>query len=122
MDRCLSMIFSWKKRARVLSAMAAAAVILISAAFFIYGRGTRRKRDPVKDGYLEFCRRLAGMGAARESWQGPSDFARSAAEKMPELKSRIDEITALYIQLRYAEKGGKEVLNTFKKRVRELRT
>ncbi|MCG8565404.1 MAG: DUF3488 and transglutaminase-like domain-containing protein, partial [Desulfobacterales bacterium] len=64
------------------------------------------KQDPVVVAYHRFCRRLDRVGIHRQPHQGALAFARSAREKRPDLGPEIDEISRLYIGLRYAHSTG----------------
>lgn len=51
--------------------------------------------------YRRFCNKLAKAGAVIESGEGAKDFAERAKRQIPELAAQIEQITALFIRLRY---------------------
>ena len=70
--------------------------------------------------YARFTDRLARIGLARGSAEGPDDFAARAAAKRPDLATPIRTITGLYVSLRY---GGlpDDRLDELKRAVRAFR-
>jgi hypothetical protein len=83
-------------------------------------RGVRP--DPAKRAYDRFCRKLAKRGVPRGAAEGPRVFARRAAQQRPDLATAIDEITALYVGLRYAgDTGGPEMLHRLEQQIRALK-
>ncbi|MGA9852664.1 MAG: DUF3488 and DUF4129 domain-containing transglutaminase family protein [Gammaproteobacteria bacterium] len=56
--------------------------------------------------YRRFCNKLAKCGLARESHEGPMDYAKRIGRSRPDLADRVNTITSLYINLRYAEMGS----------------
>jgi protein-glutamine gamma-glutamyltransferase len=78
---------------------------------------TRVRVDRVKELYERFCRRAAQLGAQRESWEGPSDFARRACQLLPNESERIRRISKTYIVLRYSPERADAVLDRFAKEV-----
>ena len=107
---------TWQTLAFVLMFCAGIAV-LIGAAFALRDlRGVRE--DAVKKIYMLFCRKLERRGLRRDAAEGPCVFAQRAGQKHPELADTIDEITALYIALRYGDEPRSEQVPAFKARVR----
>lgn len=51
--------------------------------------------------YRRFCNKLAKTGAAIRPGEGAKDFAERAKKQCPEMAAQIDQITALFIRLRY---------------------
>ncbi|MCW5576705.1 MAG: DUF3488 domain-containing transglutaminase family protein, partial [Burkholderiales bacterium] len=91
---------SWQTMSVMLLIFAGIAV-LFGAALAL--RDLRRTRpDAAKAAYDRFCRKLARRGLTRAAAEGPRTFARRAARQRPDLAAAIDDITALYIGLRYA--------------------
>ncbi len=64
-------------------------------------RGRREYAGKVERAYASFCARMARIGIARTPNEGPLDFAARAKVLRPDLASRIEAITRLYIALRY---------------------
>jgi len=62
----------------------------------------RPVQDPLVLLYERFCRRAAVLGAKREPWEGPLQFAERAARLIPAQEERIRRIAGLYTGLRYS--------------------
>ncbi len=97
------------------------ALVLLSG-LLVLAMLTRRapRRDPVLLAYERFCRRLARLGIHRGAAEGPTAFAERAASLRPDLRSAVDEVTALYLQLRYA-RNPEAPLRSLRKRVARFR-
>ncbi len=76
--------------------------------------------DPVQYAYFLFCSRLDKNGMARQSDQGPIDFANACVKKRPDLKQEIIAITDLYVQLRFQRRSPATTLEAFKKRIKNF--
>jgi len=63
------------------------------------------KRDPALRAYTRFCNRLARQGMPRRPSEGPLDYARRINARRPDLCAWVDQITELYVDIRYA--GGR---------------
>jgi transglutaminase-like putative cysteine protease len=110
---------TWQTLAFMLMACAGIAV-LIGAAFALSDlRGVRE--DVVKKIYRQFCRKLERQGLQRDPAEGPRVFARRVALQLPELAGAVDEITTLYIALRYGGESGETRVQAFKNRVQTLK-
>jgi transglutaminase-like putative cysteine protease len=86
---------------------------------------TRSRVDRVKALYEYFCRKIARLGVQRDPCEGPLDFARRAAQSIPNESKRIRQIADTYVLLRYAPEFAPGMLerfaqdvNAFGKRVR----
>lgn len=77
---------------------------VISFGLFRHYRGTR---EPSRQLYDRFCRKLAKRGVRRLPHEGPLDFSRRAGRKLNRYAGRIAEITRLYIEVRYGSKSDK---------------
>jgi transglutaminase-like putative cysteine protease len=66
--------------------------------------------DPTLRAWNRLSRRLARVGLARRTWEGPADYARRVATERPELALAITAITTLYIDLRYGTLSGRAPL------------
>lgn len=51
--------------------------------------------------YRRFCGKLANAGVVIRQGEGAKDFAERAKKQLPESAARIEQITALFIRLRY---------------------
>ncbi len=94
---------SWKHMALALLLLIGA--LLLGIALWMLLRQPA-PRDPVQRAWLEFCRRLARHGLARQPGEGPRDYARRVAAARPLLAGRINAITALYIALHYGKRAS----------------
>ena len=75
----------------------------IAAILFFAGRliPYRSKKEPVQHAYAQFCQKLARAGLPRRPEQGPLDYARQVGVGRKDLAERVDEISRIYIRLRY---------------------
>ncbi len=97
-------------------------VLIVIAALLIVYAGwmrlrTRPRADRVQALYERFCRKLARIGVQRDPWEGPSDFAKRAAQSLPNASERVRQITGTYIALRYAPGSDVTGLHKFAKEV-----
>ena len=90
--------------------------LLVSLLLF---RSTGKTSDPVRAAYNNFCRKMAGIGIARGTTEGPRDFADRAGRLRRDLEQAIDEITHLYVSVRYA--GDVQFFDALRLRVRSFR-
>lgn len=73
------------------------------------------QKDPVQRLYSRFCATLAKAGLPKRSYYyGPRDYAKEVKLKEPRLKEPVDEITDLYIILRYTRRKNDQYFNKFK--------
>jgi len=82
-------------------------VLLFTLLFAAAVLWRRRPQDPVLRAYGTFCARLARAGVARTPGEGPLDYARRAALALPGMRTDIEHITGLYVDLRYGDATGK---------------
>jgi len=93
-------------------------VIALLASYFAWMQvRTRARLDRVKALYEYFCRKTARLGVPRDPCEGPLDFARRAAESLPNESNRIRRIADTYILLRYAPQPAAGMLDRFAKEV-----
>jgi transglutaminase-like putative cysteine protease len=93
------------------------AIALLAIYFAWMQLQTRSRADRVKALYEYFCRKIARLGVKRNPCEGPLDFARRAAESLPNESNRIRKITDTYILLRYGLKPAPGMLQMFTKEV-----
>jgi transglutaminase-like putative cysteine protease len=93
------------------------AVALLAIYFAWMQLRTRSRVDRVKALYGYFCRKSARLGIARDPCEGPLDFARRAAQSLPNESNRIRQIADTYILLRYAPQPAPGTLDRFEKEV-----
>lgn len=53
--------------------------------------------------YQQFCSKLAKCGLVKSDSEGEGDFARRAGLQLPEYSEQIDEITQVFVALRYGK-------------------
>jgi protein-glutamine gamma-glutamyltransferase len=95
--------------------LVAAALLAIYFGWMQLRTGSRA--DKVKTLYEYFCRKIARMGVPRTPCEGPLDFARRAAQTLPNESSRIRRIANTYILLRYAPQPASDLLHRFAREV-----
>jgi len=77
--------------------------------------------DKVLRVYNRFGRKLAKRGLTRGMGEGESDFAERAKLKLPEHANAIDDITEIFIKLRYRSASSQEDLKQLQKRVAKFK-
>ncbi|MGH8595135.1 MAG: transglutaminase TgpA family protein, partial [Gammaproteobacteria bacterium] len=60
-------------------------------------------RDPIDRAYAMYCRKLARIRFMRAPYEGPLHYARRVSASRPDLRADVEQITALYTALRYAD-------------------
>jgi hypothetical protein len=78
---------------------------------------TRSRVDRVKALYEYFCRKTARVGVRRDPCEGPLDFARRAAQSLPNESNLILQIAETYILLRYSPEPAPGMLDRLAKEV-----
>jgi protein-glutamine gamma-glutamyltransferase len=97
--------------------------ISLLAIYFAWMQLRARPRvDRVKALYEYFCRKIARLGVPRDPCEGPLDFARRAAQSLPNESNRILQISDAYILLRYASQPVPGMLDRFAKQVNAFGT
>jgi transglutaminase-like putative cysteine protease len=81
-----------------LMAAVGTAVLMAQALWMLRARA---RRDPVEALYARYCRELARVGLVRGTREGPLLFAQRCRAQRPQLTGVIEQVTALYIGLRY---------------------
>jgi hypothetical protein len=96
-------------------------LIVISALLIIYAGWmqlrTRPRTDRIQALYERYCQKLARIGVQRDPWEGPSDFAKRAAQSFPNASECVRQITETYIALRYAPRPAGISLDKFAKEI-----
>src|SRR5690606_13590636 len=111
---------SWQTMSVMLMVFAGIAVLIGAGLALRDLRGVRP--DPAKLAYARFCGKLAKSGVPGGAAKGPRVFSRRAAQQPPDLATAIDEISALYVGLRYAgETGALEMLHRLEQKIRALK-
>jgi hypothetical protein len=101
-----------------------AILILIPVLLFIISFVLKRKAlssNPPVRLYLRFCSKLERLGLQRLRWEGPVHFELRALEKFPKKAEVIQQVTNLFIHLRYGRlEVTKERLKQLKRHIRKL--
>jgi transglutaminase-like putative cysteine protease len=98
------------------------AIALLATYFAWMQLRTRSRVDRAKALYEYFCRKIARLGVRRDPCEGPSDFARRAAQSLPNESNRIRQIADTYILLRYSLRPAPGMLQMFAKEVNAFGT
>jgi protein-glutamine gamma-glutamyltransferase len=80
----------------------------------------KQPQSPIISAYHRYCRRLSHVGIARQSNEGPLDYAKRASKLRPDLIVPITRITSLYIQLRYGPNPDKHKLQMMIRNIRQF--
>jgi len=78
----------------------------------------RAGTNKVKVLYERFCLKTARLGAPRHPSEGPRDYARRAAQLLPNESTAIRRISENYIAIRYSPKPSHLLFQSFAKDVR----
>lgn len=99
-------------------------IILIPILLFVISFVLKRKAlssDPLVRLYLRFCSKLERLGLQRLRWEGPVHFQHRAVEKFPKKAEVIQQVTDLFVHLRYGRLAvTKERLKQLKRHIRRL--
>ena len=77
--------------------------------------------DPVLRIYNRFCKKLAKRGLPKGQCEGAKDFAERIKMTLPEQAGAIDQITHLFIKLRYGKNAGLDDFKSFKQSVEKFK-
>jgi len=83
----------------------AISVVLLALSILLFYQ--RRQIDPVVQLYARFCNKAEKLGINREVSEGPYDFAQRCKQQLPNYADEIEQITSLYVSLRYGGKSSK---------------
>jgi transglutaminase-like putative cysteine protease len=100
----------------------AAVLALMLSAYGLWLWRSRAPRDPVQASYRRLCRKLARAGLKRHPYEGALTFAARCARTRPELAGPVDEITRLYVALRYGDDIEPAQRRRLRERVSAFRT
>ncbi len=93
--------------------------LIILYLVFVLLRTTPQNKDPVKNLYNQFCKKLSRFGIHHEVHEGPVTFAKRAVLERSDLAAQINNITDTYIAIRYG--SNKNMMPTLQTQVREFR-
>jgi transglutaminase-like putative cysteine protease len=83
-------------------------------------RASHKPEDPSLVLYRKFCQKMAKAGLAIRLGEGANDFAVRAKTQKPEIAELIDEITRLFIKLRYQRSSSRHDLKLLKQLINVL--
>ncbi|MBI3140928.1 MAG: DUF3488 domain-containing transglutaminase family protein [Rhodocyclales bacterium] len=106
----------WRRMAAAL----AFACALLTLALVGWALRRRTRLDPALRAWNRLSGKLAGIGLARQTWEGPADYARRVAGANPGLGPPVERIAALYIAARYGRGGNAAPLQEMKRLIAEL--
>lgn len=104
-----------------LTSLLTAAVLLIMLLYALWLWRPKSSADPAQAAYLRFCRKLARAGLKRAPHEGALDFACRCSQRRPDLKDRIESITARYVSTRYGRHTGTNERHAFEREVAAFR-
>src|SRR5258706_15969610 len=107
---------SWQSMTVILF-WSVAGVLLLVALWLLRGRP---REDAVQRAWLRFCDKLARAGLSRASVEGPLDYSRRVARRLPERENAVRAIASLYVEQRYGRGSDAESVARFKTLVREF--
>lgn len=107
-------IHDFKTMMQWLMALGGLMTVILSG-FLLYQK--KKATDPVLRLYQQFCQKLQASGLTRTDREGAADFAQRATTALPEHAEIIEEITAVFIQLRYGRVTTREDFGKFAKLV-----
>lgn len=83
-------------------------------------RPRRQPEDPALVLYRQFCRKMAKYGVFIKVGEGAHDFAVRASAQKPEYAELIDEITRIFVKLRYQREISRQDVKLLDNRIRLL--
>jgi transglutaminase-like putative cysteine protease len=107
--------------AYISSLVAGMIIAVVVVALLSRWRPRRTDPDPLGRLYERYCRRLAGVGLKRRIWEGPRDYAGRVAAERPDLATAVNDITHLYVALRYGREEPVTRLPELALRIRRFR-
>jgi len=97
-------VIDWKGLTFYLFVLLGIIVAVIAVVIF---KKTPKTTEPAKKYYDIFCKKMAKAGLARKSYEGPIDFAKRVSESRQDLKNETQNITKLYVLIRYCSDNNK---------------
>lgn len=96
----------WRQLVTLMAALSAVVTLVVALGMLRRLRSARP--DAAIAAYARFCARLARLGLARRSSEGPETYRRRARSAFPEAASEIDAISLLYMAVRYGNGAAAE--------------
>ena len=95
--------------------------VLAILVFTIIKWRTTVPRDPANHYYQLFCAKLSRRGYQKAAHETPNDFALRVVRERPQWKILVDNITALYLQLRYSKVPPNNTIDRLRQHVKSLK-
>jgi len=112
-------LVDWRHTVGAMAATLGLIVALISA-YMLFGY-RQPTTPPLVALYERFCRKLARRGVDRRPGEGPMDFAARACRSLPAHARQIDEITRLYVLLRYEQAPSPDGIRRLRHLIRRFK-
>ncbi len=106
---------------RGLTAAMASVLGVFTLALLAWSLRRLARPDRVQRAWQAFCHKLGARGVTRAPHEGPLDFARRAAGRLPAAGAAIQAVVALYLAARYGRSPTREQVAELERRVRTLR-
>jgi hypothetical protein len=110
---------TWQKMA--INLLVGMTLLLGLIALLLLRKMYTRQTDATQALYLKFCRKLSRCGIVRASHEGAQDFATRVANSHPQHAAVINNITRLYLNLRYAAQSDAKDLLALRRAVRAFK-
>ena len=81
-------------------------IIVAAIAGYVF-KNTPKTNEPARRYYDIFCKKMAKAGLQKISYEGPVDFAQRTSTTRQDLKVEIQNITNLYVLIRYGKDSDK---------------
>ncbi len=88
--------------------------LIITVLALILFHRQRPNLDQAQIYYAKACLQLTKMGLVRQNNEGANDFAKRVNARLPQLKESFENITQLYVKIRYGKEPGKLNLQQLK--------
>ncbi len=108
----LRSLFFW-----MLGLIAVVTIVLALILFPAY----KIKQDPILRLYLRFCKKLSKVKLIRQPHETASAFAQRAIIELPAQQVQIQQITELYLTLRYSNKTELQTFKQLKQHVQQFK-
>ena len=108
--------------AQALAMMAGIGLIIGLFALYMLRHLFKREQDKTQATWLKLCQKLAKSGLARQTYEGPMDYAMRISVIRPDLAVLIQDIANRYIALRYGTTGNKNAQRDFAQLVAKFRS
>jgi transglutaminase-like putative cysteine protease len=79
--------------------------LILAALSYVLLR-SRRRLNPLEEGYAEYCASLAQAGVGREIWEGPLAYSRRASQKLLPVAEVVQALGEEYAGWRYGRRPG----------------